>query len=105
MTLLPLIGGYIKKRKDDDELLLYFMPTSAGSCRFSQYYVFLKRLIEKQKLQYYKEEINDKIQLEVKQDVYEVEQQFKGLNLAQERKDEAIEVYRIVEKRYRIGEA
>ena len=62
-------------------------------------------LIEKQKLKYYKEEVSDKIQLEVKQDVYEVEQQFQNLYLAQTRKDEAIEVYRIIEKRYRLGEA
>ena len=62
-------------------------------------------LIQKQKLQYYKEEVSNKIRLEVKQDVYEVEQQFKSLNLAQTRKDEAVEVYRIVEKRYRLGEA
>ncbi len=62
-------------------------------------------LIEKQRLKYYKEEVSNKIQLEVKQNVYEVEQQFKNLNLAQTRKNESVEVYRILEKRYRLGEA
>lgn len=38
------------RRKSPDDLLLYFMPTATGSCRFSQYYVFQKQLIEKKKI-------------------------------------------------------
>ncbi len=41
---------YIKKRKNKDELLLYLMPTVSGNCRFSQYYVFIKRLLEKKRI-------------------------------------------------------
>lgn len=41
---------YTQKRKPD-ELVLYFMPTTSGNCRFSQYFVFLKKLIEKQQLE------------------------------------------------------
>ena len=41
---------YIDNRYDKDELLLYFMPTVAGNCRFSQYYVFQKELVKKKKL-------------------------------------------------------
>ncbi len=41
----------IKKRKSPEEMLLYFMPTAHGNCRFSQYYVFQKRLIEKQRVE------------------------------------------------------
>ncbi|MCD4657180.1 MAG: acyl-CoA dehydratase activase [Planctomycetes bacterium] len=37
----------VKKRKDPNELLLYFMPATIGSCRFCQYYIFLQRLVEK----------------------------------------------------------
>jgi predicted CoA-substrate-specific enzyme activase len=40
---------HLKNRKDDAPIL-YFMPTTSGNCRFSQYYVFLKNLIAKQKL-------------------------------------------------------
>jgi len=38
------------KRRTADEMLLYFMPTAPGNCRFSQYYVFQKKLIEKKQL-------------------------------------------------------
>ncbi|MBD3163768.1 hypothetical protein GF323_01065 [Candidatus Woesearchaeota archaeon] len=41
---------YLKKRKSTNEMLIYFMPTTNGSCRFSQYYVFIKKLIEKKQL-------------------------------------------------------
>lgn len=41
---------YIQKRQNKDELLLYFMPTATGNCRFSQYYVFMKKLIEKKRI-------------------------------------------------------
>ncbi len=50
---LPLqltVGGlmdYLSERKDKDELLVYFMPTATGNCRFTQYSVFLNSLIKK----------------------------------------------------------
>ncbi|MBD3345323.1 MAG: activase [Chitinivibrionales bacterium] len=53
---LPLqltAGGllnYLKNRTKKDELLIYFMPTTGGNCRFTQYSVFLKLLIEKHRM-------------------------------------------------------
>jgi predicted nucleotide-binding protein (sugar kinase/HSP70/actin superfamily) len=44
------ILSYLKNRKNPDELLIYFMPTSAGSCRFCQYHVFINKLIEKNQI-------------------------------------------------------
>ncbi len=45
---------YVRKRdarsEDGEELLVYFMPTTNGNCRFAQYSVFLNKLIEKQRL-------------------------------------------------------
>lgn len=49
LTIASLLD-YIQKRKNKDELLLYFMPTATGNCRFSQYYVFMKKLIEKKRI-------------------------------------------------------
>lgn len=40
----------VQKRSSDNELLLYFMPTTSGNCRFSQYYIYLKNLIAKQRI-------------------------------------------------------
>ncbi len=41
---------YLEQRQNDDEYLVYFMPTSAGGCRLTQYSVYLNKLIEKKKL-------------------------------------------------------
>jgi predicted CoA-substrate-specific enzyme activase len=41
---------YLKERKKKDELLLYFMPESAGNCRFAQYNIFLRNLIRKKQI-------------------------------------------------------
>ncbi|MCM8813158.1 MAG: acyl-CoA dehydratase activase [Candidatus Omnitrophica bacterium] len=38
---------YLQHRPDTNELLLYFMPTVGGNCRFSQYGVFLKNMINR----------------------------------------------------------
>ena len=38
------------KKRSDDELTLYFMPSTGGNCRFAQYYVYMKNLIFKQKI-------------------------------------------------------
>ncbi|OGC18802.1 hypothetical protein A2282_07100 [candidate division WOR-1 bacterium RIFOXYA12_FULL_36_13] len=54
---LPLIlccGGlmkYLKEREDKHELTAFFMPTTSGNCRFTQYSVYLNRLIEKEKFE------------------------------------------------------
>ena len=39
--------NYIQKHKKDDEILVYFMPTGSGPCRFGQYYVFMEDLIKR----------------------------------------------------------
>jgi len=53
---LPLIlttGGllkYMQERESKQEKLAYFMPTCGGNCRFTQYSVYLEKLIKKNKL-------------------------------------------------------
>lgn len=37
---------YLKDRKDPDERLLYFMPTTSGPCRFGQYAPFIHQLVD-----------------------------------------------------------
>jgi len=61
-------------------------------------------LIQKEQVEYRKMEAKNQIKLEVKQNLYEVEQKVKNLDLAKTRSSEADEVYRIIEKRYRLGE-
>jgi predicted CoA-substrate-specific enzyme activase len=54
---LPLIlttGGllnYLEKRENTGEKLAYLMPTCGGNCRFTQYHVFLEKLISKNRLE------------------------------------------------------
>lgn len=53
LPLILTVGSlfdYLEKRENGDELLVYFMPTSSGPCRFGQYNVLIKSLIEKMKL-------------------------------------------------------
>ena len=38
---------YLAKGRPEDEITAYFMPTASGPCRFGQYQVFMKNLIEK----------------------------------------------------------
>lgn len=48
LPLLLTVGSllkYLKYRKDKDELLVYFMPTASGPCRFGQYSTFINHLI------------------------------------------------------------
>ncbi len=53
---LPLIlttGGllsYLSKRKSEDEYLVYFMPTSGGNCRLTQYTVYIRSILEKYRI-------------------------------------------------------
>lgn len=52
---LILVAGslleYLERNRRNGDLLLYFMPTANGNCRFSQYFVFLNRLIEKKRIE------------------------------------------------------
>ena len=55
---LPLIlntGSFLeylgKHRSNESEKILYFMADGTGPCRFGQYNVFLKELINKKKFQ------------------------------------------------------
>jgi predicted CoA-substrate-specific enzyme activase len=41
---------YLEENKNKDEIVVYFMPTVGGNCRFSQYSVFLKNLIRRNHL-------------------------------------------------------
>ncbi len=42
--------NYAYNKKQKDEILLYFMPTASGPCRFGQYFVFMEGLIKKLEL-------------------------------------------------------
>ena len=61
--------------------------------------------LEKLKFKHQHEEAKKSIMLEVKSDFLRVKEQMHNLELAQNRESEAIEVYRIVYKRYKQGEA
>jgi predicted nucleotide-binding protein (sugar kinase/HSP70/actin superfamily) len=41
---------YLKERESSDEVLLYFMPETAGPCRFGQYNTFVKTLLQKDRI-------------------------------------------------------
>lgn len=41
---------YLETRKNDNELVVYFMPTASGPCRFGQYSVFMNKLISRRQL-------------------------------------------------------
>jgi predicted nucleotide-binding protein (sugar kinase/HSP70/actin superfamily) len=50
LPLQLVVGGllkYLKFRVDPPEKLTYFMPTCGGNCRFSQYSVFLRNMIQR----------------------------------------------------------
>jgi predicted nucleotide-binding protein (sugar kinase/HSP70/actin superfamily) len=42
--------NYIYNIKKEDEVLIYFMPTGSGPCRFGQYYIFMEDLIKRLEL-------------------------------------------------------
>jgi predicted CoA-substrate-specific enzyme activase len=50
---LPLIlttgalMNYIRKHRTADEIVVYFMPTGSGPCRFGQYHIFMANLLNK----------------------------------------------------------
>ncbi len=39
--------NYVRNIQRPDEVVLYFMPTGAGPCRFGQYYIFMEDLVRK----------------------------------------------------------
>ncbi|MDP7078233.1 MAG: activase, partial [Desulfobacterales bacterium] len=39
--------NYIQNKKQEAEVLVYFMPTGSGPCRFGQYYIFMEDLVRK----------------------------------------------------------
>jgi len=48
LPLLLIVGSllkYLSCRKNNDELLVYFMPTASGPCRFGQYSTFINHFI------------------------------------------------------------
>lgn len=48
LPLLLIVGSllkYLKCREHEDELLVYFMPTAPGPCRFGQYSAYINHLI------------------------------------------------------------
>ena len=42
--------NYIRNKKQNNEVLIYFMPTGAGPCRFGQYQIFMEDLIKRLEL-------------------------------------------------------
>lgn len=42
--------NYIKERKNEDDIIVYFMPETSGPCRFGQYNVLMKDIIEKNQI-------------------------------------------------------
>lgn len=42
--------NYIQNGKRDDEVLIYFMPTASGPCRFGQYCIFMEDLVKRLEL-------------------------------------------------------
>ena len=50
LPLILTVGSlvsYLESRVNNDEILIYFMPKTSGPCRFGQYNVLIKNLIEK----------------------------------------------------------
>ncbi len=42
--------NYARNMKQEDEILVYFMPTGSGPCRFGQYYIFMEDLVSRLEL-------------------------------------------------------
>ncbi len=42
--------NYVQHQKKENEVLVYFMPTTSGPCRFGQYSVFMNDLIQKMRI-------------------------------------------------------
>ncbi len=42
--------NYIRNKKRPDEIVVYFMATGSGPCRFGQYYIFMEDLVSRLKI-------------------------------------------------------
>ena len=42
--------NYIRNKKRPDEVVIYFMATGSGPCRFGQYYIFMEDLLKRLKI-------------------------------------------------------
>ena len=42
--------NYIRNKKHPDEVIVYFMATGSGPCRFGQYYIFMEDLLKRLKI-------------------------------------------------------
>jgi predicted nucleotide-binding protein (sugar kinase/HSP70/actin superfamily) len=42
--------NYIQNKREKGEVVVYFMPTGSGPCRFGQYYIFMEDLIRRLKI-------------------------------------------------------
>jgi len=54
LPLILTVGSlleYMNNGRSPDELLVYFMPTANGNCRFPQYYVFFNQLAKKRNME------------------------------------------------------
>lgn len=50
LTTGTLLEYLENQKNEENEFLLYFMPTCGGNCRFPQYSIFLNKLIHKQQI-------------------------------------------------------
>jgi len=53
LPLILTIGtllNYIHNGRQDGEILVYFMPTASGPCRFGQYHIFIEDLVKRHEL-------------------------------------------------------
>lgn len=53
LPLILVLGGllkYLKNNKDKNKKIAYFMPSNPGNCRFTQYSVFINKIIEKKQI-------------------------------------------------------
>lgn len=53
LPLVLTVGSllnYIENRKNKDEILIYFMPNGSGPCRFGQYNIMMRNLVQKNKI-------------------------------------------------------
>jgi len=62
-------------------------------------------LIQKQKAQLAKDDLSNGIRLEVKESWLELQRQYINIDVTETRSTEAAEVYKIMEKKYRLGES
>lgn len=53
LPLILTLGGlltYLEARQDPDEVTVYFMPEASGPCRFGQYNILMRKMVEKYEL-------------------------------------------------------